>query len=261
MHSIVVVSHRRSGTHLTIDTIRNNFKDYGREKYLNIDKIGDQFEKDRQPISYLEEGIALAPRVLKTHFLPQVSAYVHSQEKIDYLTDLFASNPIIYVHRDGRDVMVSLYKYMQTYNPEIAKTSFSEFIRQQGDWDGIGKTMSRPAFWKYHIQSWRNQSGVNFINFEKFMSDYHQAVTEIAAMIAQPVPDRIVDVRRRDTFWYKLQRKLKRVLGLGQVQHTSVKFRKGGSGGYAQHFTPEDLEFFYQEVGKDFIKGLGYSVD
>lgn len=44
---IVVISHRRSGTHLTIDAISNNFPFFEKE-YLNLDHLRSEF---KNPVS------------------------------------------------------------------------------------------------------------------------------------------------------------------------------------------------------------------
>lgn len=79
---VFVASYRRSGTHLTLDSLAVNFPELG-ETFAN-------FDSDAQDVH--------SCRLFKTH--------VHAQ---DAANSFESSSKFIHVVRDGRDVMVSLY--------------------------------------------------------------------------------------------------------------------------------------------------------
>ncbi len=122
MHQhLFIISHRRSGTHLTIDSVRNNFSIYRKLPLLTIDTMSEaSTNRLHEPVSYEEMKTELAkgPRVIKTHFLPNLEQYLPA-DKMALYQEAYNSAHKIYVYRDGKDVMVSLFYYLKRLHPSF----------------------------------------------------------------------------------------------------------------------------------------------
>ena len=118
---VFVASHRRSGTHLTLDSLVANFDHFG-SGFANFD---DDSSKSDQ-------------RLFKTH----VDNLEASQ-----MTD--KSSKVVYVVRDGRDVLVSLYNYEKSLNQEVRDMNFAEFMRSPNPYNVTKPPMklNRVEYW------------------------------------------------------------------------------------------------------------------
>jgi len=117
---ILVSSLMRSGTHLLIDLVLNNFSEY-RNSPLYIDL--DQYLKNRLSI---DELFGCGNYVIKTHF-PQV---MHSAKDIIVIRKLASESYIIQPQRDIASISKSLQKFSYLGNFEdllLEKNTFEEF--------------------------------------------------------------------------------------------------------------------------------------
>jgi hypothetical protein len=149
---IVVASHRRSGTHLTLDLLRRNFPacrprlvplERSHNAYLNIDRFDPETEMPctrREALRLLSK--AARPSV-KTHAEPEFAGI--APEHAGFVRELLDRSRVIYVWRDGMKVMCSMWTWRRVFDP-AARVPFSEFIRQT---DGRGR--SRPRAWAEHV--------------------------------------------------------------------------------------------------------------
>lgn len=164
---IVVATHRRSGTHLTIDTLRRNFPECRprmlpleslHRSYLNLDRMN---KNSVEPITEDEAlrilGKARRPTI-KTHAGPAFGA-IAKQHK-PFAKDLLERSDVLHVSRDGKKVMCSLWAWRRSFDP-AADVPFSEFIRQT---DGEGR--SRPRAWADHLLSWLDEPGAFHCTFD-----------------------------------------------------------------------------------------------
>lgn len=124
---VVVASHQRSGTHLTIDAILNNFDRF--DGYHDLDRLTARHPKhvDRETFA---ERIRTAPAVLKTHTHGAHEAYFGDDTNARFVRALMEEHPVIYVYRDGRDVLTSLYYYARENDEAMREVSFSRFLRR-----------------------------------------------------------------------------------------------------------------------------------
>src|SRR5207244_5188413 len=143
---VVVASHRRSGTHLMLDSLRSNVRDvHGR--FMTLERIEPSHEK-HLPIAEFDRRLRSQRGIVlvKTHPLPSAGAW-QAPGADEYASELLATAPTIYVHRDGRDVLVSLYRFVQSYSAQVAEQSFAGFLRaNHTGLDAAG--ISRPAYWQ-----------------------------------------------------------------------------------------------------------------
>ena len=245
MKHLIIASHRRSGTHLSIDLFRKNI--LKTENYVNLDSFVDSDQKNLDKEG-LERKLSSGTSIIKTHLLPDFSLYLEENDA-NYLHRFFQENEIFYVKRDGRDVMVSLFHYVQNFDQEAKVLSFSDFLKTTNSFDPGTLDMSRPKFWAHHVKSWQQSKfKLHVLSFERIIEDYANEVALVAQLLglSLTIPD--VDVRLKSSnFLVTVFRKALIKLGLNK-NNTAVGFRKGQKGEYKKYFAAEDLAFFDHET-------------
>lgn len=164
---IVVATHRRSGTHLTIDTLRRNFPECRprllpleslHRTYLNLDRMNTNSD---EPITEADAlrilGKARRPTI-KTHSGPFFGAII--EEHKPFVSGLLERADVLHISRDGRKVMCSLWAWRRSFDP-AARVPFAEFIRQT---DARG--WSRPRVWADHLLRWLDAPGAIHCRFD-----------------------------------------------------------------------------------------------
>lgn len=251
--NVLVISHRRSGTHLTIDSVRNNFKSLRMSPYVTLETL-DQAHPDHLPVSEFRQAILECPRVIKVHYLPDVSNYLTSEEA-RCAEDVFSQSKKIYVVRNGLDVLASLYEFRRGHDPQVGEMSFSQFIREPS-FDRKAGTFDKVTYWAHHVESWLNAPGADqmlVLRFEQWVNDYRATIKKVAQFFGLSKDWFGADVRMGSASSMK-NKKSK------QIQRTWVEPRKGEIGDHVNYFTPDDLGYFRSHCA-DLMKELGYSMD
>ncbi len=259
---IVVASHPRSGTQLCIDTLRINFKPCWTRKnwfepadglYLGLDESAPANQTlDLYRISRI---LSRARRpIVKTHALSDLHhggverpAWTIDQHVANWLND---RSSFIYIYRDGRDVLRSLYHYMQPIAPE-ARVPFSQFIRQRVN--GV----SRVAAWAQHVRSWRIRAGVCHVKMEELVNQPFETLNRLAADLdLPPAPDEPQIPRRCDADF--LSRAWRRLVPTPSSTAIVPRHEVAEYSTSRQAFSQEaDRRFFHAEAG-DLLIELGY---
>lgn len=262
---ILVISHPRSGTHLTMDTISNNFADYDRP-FLNLDRL-TQRAGDPLTLEAVRAQLDDAPHVVKSHMHSDVAAFFdHEPAHVEYVEALLAESRVVCVYRDGRDVMTSLYGFVRGFRAELREISFSEFIRMDNDIaDGTyAGALSRVDYWKHHVRGWIDHPGVLRLSFEELRRDDSATLRRVAGFLGRELPTRMtsvirtrpVDVHRTWGRWH--ERLYKRYMTyLRGVRSTATSFHQGVAGAWREQFSEEDLAWFESRAG-DLMAKLGY---
>jgi len=251
---VLVLSHRRSGTHLTIDSLINNFPELNKQDYYNIDHINIHGSK-KYPLKTIQEALKQSPRVLKSHFLPEPKHYTQNEEAIKFYQHLFATSKIIYVYREPKKVMVSLFEYMKSFNPELRKTDFYDFLITDNHFDPTDEKLNRPAFWKHHVESWKNSeygNNIFFLDFQTLITDYEEVIKKLAQFLGYPFnPAMIKDVRfsgnNRNILirWFN-----KTILNKRKgIKRTSVFLRKGAKSKKEHYLDTQSENYIAQHSG------------
>ena len=255
---IVVASHRRSGTHLTLDSLRTNARDI-HPAFMTLERLEPSHPKH---LSVQEFDRRLRSRsgtvLVKTHALPEAGGW-QSREAGQFAAQLLAGSPTIYVHRDGRDVLVSLYHFVRSYSPDVAGQSFAEFLRgAHSAPDAVG--LSRAAYWQHHVLAWLDRGPTVTVSYEGMLADFAASVTAIADRLALDLRPTLspVDLGARPGLAHAVMRPLLRRLGLGGRQSTAIRPRSGGSGGWRAAFQAADLAWFEAEASEA-MRRLGYA--
>ena len=265
-NTILVVSHRRSGTHWTMDAIRHNHASVG-ESYLNLDRLLPWHES---PISISHFKSLLAAQqgafLIKTHAPPTLEPFGVDTGLLRYVQSLVAESDLVYVYRDGRDVLVSLYYYMRHYDPGMREVSFSDFIRMESQFDAIPASehrLNRVEYWKFHVEGWLKQSAMSKVSYEDLHANYEAVVKVLATRLGRETAADIKSVDFRSSKYpsSKLHR-----LALGMVRmirsrssgtSSAILPRKGVIGEWRRHFSHQDISFFNSIAG-ELLQELGY---
>lgn len=200
---ILVFAHRRSGTHWVIDAIRNNFSNVS-SWYYNLDKI----ESDNDFFIKLKEKTFRfsGHLILKSHSESNLSLF--TDDKRSFVKDLLKNAKVIYVLRDGRDVLVSLYFYYKKVSKN--KTlSFSDFIRQKD----VKSEVNGIEYWKMHVDGWLSQKELNIlpVSYEEMHFDYTKTLKKLEEFLEIPFRrNRIIEVSLKKYCF--LQKALRRAL-------------------------------------------------
>lgn len=219
---IIVASHRRSGTHWTIDSLRHNSLDI-KEKYINLDRLLPRHH--RTVTSQQFSDFARGNILIKTHSPHSLSPFL-SGGVYEYVNEVLASSKVIYVVRDGRDVMVSLYYYLQHIGRDPG--TFSEFLKQDNEFDV--DRINRIDYWVQHVAGWMDNADV-VIQYEALHSKYEEAVKTMIGVLGFRPKEDIVSI------------------SLGDDHSSAVVPRRGTIGDWKNHFSLEDLDYFNEKAG------------
>jgi hypothetical protein len=231
---ICVVCPRRCGTHLTIDSIYNNWKPYYRvesEERLIPQYIGGSVHLVRD--GEAREFIRRASRRNE-----RTSAFIYWTHKKSF-ADLVAGRKIetlglraefsravrgmkfIYVFRDARDVAVSfcfLKEKWGGYDPERAISHMEEWAESAKHW-----------------LTYRDDDELDilFISFELLNREYEQVMRRIGAFLGIPpaMPIRNAMIREGGVKDEALA-------------FTTRRFRKGKTGDWVNYMGPTELRYF-----------------
>jgi hypothetical protein len=154
---VIVATHRRSGTHLTMDTLRRQFTAFHQRLrpfgafdllYLSIDRfVAGHFN----PITVAEarSRFRRAPRIcLKTHLLPGLPG--HKPEFSGLIEEIQARASVVYVIRDIRETLIS-DAMLASAAKHRGPPDFDAYARELED------GLPRPAYWAQHVRLWRAQ--------------------------------------------------------------------------------------------------------
>ena len=257
--TIVVATHRRSGTHWTIDALRNNSRDIA-ETFLTLERISTLHDSP-QPLSEFRGQLASHWTIAcssKVHDLPTAGFFQGDAER-GFALQLLGESPTIYVHRDGRDVMVSLYYYLQSFSAEAQGQTFSAFLRSEAALDGVATGKSYAAYWAWHASSWLQVANLLPVSYADLETDYERIVKRMAGFLgvrlSRTLKPIVLPGRQAPP---SLLEKARWKLGVRRKKLSSaVQPRRGGSGDWRNHFNADDLSFFESEAG-EMMAQLGY---
>jgi hypothetical protein len=252
---IVIATHERSGTHLTIDLLRRQFRECGARKAFGerMDRLYLSLEALIDEASPLREKAAMrilrrAPRpLIKTHALPTFNPW--RKGRFPWLEEILQNATMYYCVRDGRDVVCSLHRFMQGYS-RLAQCPLSEFLRQKVN--GI----SRPKVWALHVARWLEAPKVRVLRFEEIITTPADALRRLGRELGiQPKFREPLLPRRLRGVWHSRWARLTRRC---PESTAIVPIARGGKESkWRDAFTREDREFFHQEAG-DLLIRLGY---
>jgi len=230
---VCVVCPRRSGTHLTIDSIYNNWKAHyrvGSEQPLIPEYGGDSLHLvgDEEAREFIRR--ASEDHEGKTAFI----YWSHQTSLADLAAGKDIGNPglraefsravramkFVYVFRDARDMAVSFC-----------------FLKEGGSYDPE-RAISHMSTWAESARNWvahRDDDAIDilFISFELMKREYEQVIRRIGAFLGIPPESPIRSAMIQE----------------GGVKDealtfTTRLFRKGTTGDWANYMGPRELRYF-----------------
>lgn len=256
--TIVVASHRRSGMQWTIDALRNNSPDIN-DSYMSLDQMDADHDAAIPLSKFRRQLFNMNGRVLiALHDLPTAHSW-HGLDERQFARTILQHSPTIYVHRDGRDVMVSLYFYMQSFSETVRHQTFAQFLRGEAALNGDDSALSRPAYWALHVDSWLKKENMLAVSYGALETNYEATVRKLAAFLQVGVNDNLPPLNMPGSAEDEpgLGAMLDR-LGLRPWRNPFADpTRYGKSGGWRKLFDRRDRDFFMNEAG-DALKKLGY---
>lgn len=290
---LLVATHPRSGTHLCINALCLNVRDVQfrllRGQYPTLERIVMDHDADytREFDRYLHGGPGT--KIVKTHLRPcEIRAAMErdgllSGDDLRLFQEIAASARRVHVYRDGRDVMLSWYRYMKDYGgglpsdlpPRLAGLTFPEFLRMPNKFlpilRGFGpEDATRPGYWAAYVDEWAASAAVVQVAFETLRRDFEGAVRSLAAALGlrerlieplEPPPVQRAATTLAGRCVRAVQKRMlaarHRARGVRSFPPSSAYAQKGAVGGWRAQFSAEDRAFFLQEAGAA-LKRLGY---
>ncbi len=191
---------------------------------------GDEYQR-----SYVKGGlqhpsfISEVGRVLKTHGLQ---------------IDNGGNVPVVYLVRDGRDVMVSYYFYINSQEGrevnDFDRAAFTSFVMQY------------TPQWILHVRTWLLQNPAAVVRYEDLHVITGETLSSLFARlgvdVSPPVIEKALDI-------FNFTRLSNRKAGEEDIKSF---FRKGVVGDWKNYFSDSDSEYF-QVIAGDILGMLGYS--
>jgi len=230
--NVFIVSARRSGTHLTIDTVVNNFNYSKLDDKIFYDEINDV------NINQFYDEISEGKNVI----------WSHSHDFNLQKEDILYNSHIIYVYRDIRDIITSGYyrtiKKMNKYIP------FNEYfysinhnyttIKKDLTLLDYGILIDNQKKW-FSVYVAKELLGLNMmvISYEEIINDYHNSVKKIGKFLKEEIKE-IKDVRLKSLTDIK-----------PDLDYSYNDFRKGGIGDWKETFGLEWGEKIKEKYDKE----------
>ncbi len=229
---VFIASYPRSGNSWTRFMIA---KMLNPEKVINLCNIEDHAQ-DLHTSQKIVNSIKEGRRFIKTHY-PRFELYPK----------------MIYLYRDGRDVMVSFYHYL--YPNFWGRPRFHRFLHQKNDDPFIGS-------WQNHVTTAfdfaeRFPERILLIRYEDLLQDTIQCVKLMAEFCELSATDQEIKTAVNFCKFENLQ-KVERTYGYLEKQKLGFRFfRFGRQNQWRKVFSKKDIKFFESIAGRT-LKRLNY---
>jgi len=249
---VIVASHRRSGTHLTIDLLRRQFRACSAWKwpgegldtlYTDLDRLGWH----KRPLSEKRLRVQLrraAHPLIKTHATPEMLELRSVQGR--FVDELRERARTLYVVRDGRAVMVSAQRHEARLGLDTGR-DLLDYLRLEDN----GR--SRARAWASHVERWMSVEGVLVVRYEDIVRRSAETIARIGDFLGleplgvEPIPPPLVRGRWR-----------KRIMRFTSFRPpTTALTPPTAPRPWKELFGPEELSFFDAEAGS-VMRKLGY---
>lgn len=164
---VIVATHERSGTHLTIDLLRKNFQEcrswrlpgeYLEMSFVNIDRIGIDADWPNTLEATKKQLRRSSNPVIKTHKTPKFHGFGEKEQ--DFALELLSKAKVVYVIRHPLKVLSS-YQLMVDRFPARSSEEIKVFL--QKEMKGGEAPLAR---WKNHIKEWEAHDDILVIKYE-----------------------------------------------------------------------------------------------
>jgi hypothetical protein len=199
---VMVVSHERSGTHFTMNTVAACF-DYISDPWIDFDRHQfniNYYHPQSVTSLLLELGGWKTADILKSHH-----EYAFFQEVMAALQNVFH---VVYVYRNPADVMVSFWRFLHTwYWTEGPKTDTALTFAKTAPMGRLMRFQMRQYDtmldrWANHVEHWLRAStlsrNIHVVKYEDLV-DHYEAVVKGLGDAMGLVPSRIVRPSRHES--------------------------------------------------------------
>lgn len=259
---ILIATFPRSGTHLTIDTLRAQFAEC-RSWKLPVEPLDrlfltlDLLVRPKRNLSH-ESAIRILRRakrpIIKTHALPDFQDVQLFRDPVVALPSVWKdwlreNATILYVVRDGRDVLASMHSLIQIRRPET-RVRFGDFLRLPN------RDVNFVRSWANHVRDWIQLANVFVLRFEDLRRDPEKTIARIGEhlQLEPRYQEPLIPPRLRSDLHARWTR-----LASVRPRSTAVvgRYRKQEPENWQSALTTDDKCFFEREAG-DVLKMLGY---
>lgn len=239
-----IVSYPKSGN-TWIRLILSNILSVERNKKIFLNEIKD-FVPDAH--SYTQLDAAGKPESLFSNLKFQ---FVKSHEPY---SKFFEGKNVIYIVRDGRDIINSYYHYMNARSEKQVK--IQDLITKSDELE-FGS-------WSMHINSWYKGKHGKYLllRYEDLLQDTENEIKRLLNFINFEVSEQHIKSAINNSRFENLTslEKTKGVVYKNKLKDKSSKFfRKGISGDWENTFTKEDLKHF-KSINSQAMKLCGYKL-
>ena len=226
--------------------MENNFKDVT-HGYLNLHRLLP-FHNDHLNVDEFRKRLQNKKvRILKTHSDGDFSIFRQFPHVYDFfMKEIFSASKIIYVKRDGRDTLNSLFYYLRSMG--INYPTFSEFLRSKNNFDNIFPDLNRVEFLKSNHESWAKVEEKLSLNYSDLARDYSDVIRRISSFLGIEHIKPIKNVEL--TKYNKIDLGLRRIFPV-LFKTTAVLPREGRIGGWVKNFSNDDLNFYESVMNKE----------
>ena len=221
-------------------------------QYSDLDSTHN-LSKDEDLKSYLQGNLvhpsyqAQLGKIIRTH-----SISISQQDK----------TPIVYVVRDGRDVMLSYYYRQQSSpskdNPHIPQKTFTSKVYRKLGLKQLSTSLELSPFsrflhhhlseWVSHVNTWLNHQPTAIIRYEDLLSIPEETLASLMMRLGVEVSSEII------------QQVVKIFNSEYLSKYQLIKYRKqsiGNPGDWEKYFSKQETIYF-QEIAGQILCTLGY---
>lgn len=185
-----------------------------------------------------------APRPIATHFPYRLMPDSFHQSKAK----------VIYVMRNPKDVAVSSFYFHQVAEFLDDPGTFEEFL----DLFLEGRVFF--GKWTDHIKSWRNTNlgdRIMYVTYEEMKEDLPAALRNISGFVGKDLSDDVIQkISEHCSFEAMKNNPMSNYTSISKKykaadEDTSLILRKGVTGDWKSHFTPEQMKHFTSTIKKE----------
>ncbi|MBF0589692.1 MAG: sulfotransferase domain-containing protein [Magnetococcales bacterium] len=234
--SIISLACDKCGTHLIADVIQA----------ITGQTSDWQYHPDRNPMKRYPKPVA-SDSFIAGNWYPNVEMLKLIRQQ---------RSRVVLQYRDPRDQLISGYFYCQKPDVLVNDTGFSQSMRELPKHDALSQLIKN---WPYASMEWlvgwvESDVPLLLTTFEEMVGNKPRVVDELARYLAKPLSEAQRDAVVEATHFKKKSASL-------TIENVSETFkRKGVAGDWRNHFTPELVELYKQEVGRVTL-ALGFEHD
>lgn len=186
---ILIVSHRRSGTHLLIDALRINLNDI-KDYYISLKELKSHYDDPCDLLEYIYKISENENILIKCH-LPLNTDQLYDKILITRLVE-YKDIKIIHLIRDPLEVMLSMAQC-----EEFSLVTFKEILDycHKPSIEFNNRDLNNIDYWYNHYISWNATVDKLKVNYYDLYNNYQKTIDNIGVYTNIPRNSELVDLR------------------------------------------------------------------